>query len=249
MESVWGRSADQREWKDRDGVESAGVCARRTVRWCWPWMPASERTPLHRCLAGSSSGPLGSLAACTHTRWAAVHGYVESHVEVLLPLHSNGHETWHMKEDFSLRWKNKLKISLSSKILKILQLFQCTWRMKFKQILGLRVVYERLFWNFSIVWMQSEFRSWDKIVMKVISYVPSQALGLYWGSKYEFGTWWEPLLSFHQVHWQTWPMKSNSKFRGGVWTLVWSPAYSSRKQTKLHRCLTEILKWGTGNWK
>lgn len=51
------------------------------------------------------------------------------------------HET--MKEDFSLKWKKKKR----SKILKILQLFQCMWRMKFKQIFGLPMVYERLFWN------------------------------------------------------------------------------------------------------
>lgn len=43
-----------------------------------------EAISAHRYLAGSRNSHLGSLGTCT--RWAAVHGYVEEHIEVLLLL-------------------------------------------------------------------------------------------------------------------------------------------------------------------
>lgn len=149
-----------------------------------------------------------------------------------------------MKEDISLKWKKR-----ALKYWKSFTFFSVHEEQNLSKSLAYWWIMRDYFGThyFSVVWRQSEFRNWDKIILIVISFVPSQALGFCWGSKYASGTQWELLLSFHQVHWQTWPMKTNSKFLGGIWTLVWSTAYSSRKQTKLHRCLTEILKWGT--WK
>lgn len=45
-----------------------------------------EAISAHRYLAGSRNSRLGSPGTCTYTRWAAVHGCVEEHIEVLLLL-------------------------------------------------------------------------------------------------------------------------------------------------------------------
>lgn len=149
-----------------------------------------------------------------------------------------------MKEDFTLKWKKK-----SLKYWKSFSFFSVCEEWNLSKSLAYRWFMRDYFEThyFSVVWRQSEFRNWDKIILIVISFVPSQALGLCWGSKCELGMQWELFLSFHQIQWQTWFMKTSSKFLEGIWTLVWSKAYSSRKQTKLHTCLTEILKWGS--WK
>lgn len=153
MESVWSRCPDQPEWKDRDGVERAGVCTRstwhqRTMRRCWQSMPASERTSLHTgagwqhqqspWLSGSlqahelSSSPWLCGRTCTGLLPLQVG---QSWKNAILP------QTWNVRHEGRFQSKVREK---SSKILKILQLFQFMWRMEFKKILGL-LVYERLF--------------------------------------------------------------------------------------------------------